>query len=75
MVQERLEGLLLLSVECKTLLTLTKESIIDLHAHSSFHLSSALLCFPLYWTGALNTHAIFLQLHVKMTVTIYILRD
>ena len=42
MVQERLEGLLLLSVERKTLLTLTKEfeSIID---SSSSHLSSALL--------------------------------
>ena len=40
MVQERLEGLLLLSVERKNLLTLTKESIID---SSSSHLSSALL--------------------------------
>ena len=38
-VQERLEGLLLLSVE----LTLTKESVIDSFARSSSHLSSALL--------------------------------
>ena len=43
MVQERLEGLLLLSVERKILLTLTKESVIDSFARSSSHLSSALL--------------------------------
>ena len=43
MVQERLEGLLLLSVERKILLTLTKESVIDSFARSSSYLSSALL--------------------------------
>ena len=44
MVQERLEGLLLLSVERKILLTLTKESVIDSFARSFSHLSSAFNC-------------------------------
>ena len=72
MVQERLEGLLLLSVERETLLTLTKESIIDsLHVYP---LTSQVRCCSSIvlhgWTGALNPHPILLQLHMKMTVTI-----
>ena len=65
MVQERLEGLLLLSVDRKILLTLTKESVIDSFAHSSSHLSSALLYF-----NCMYMYTILCHLHVKMTVTI-----
>ena len=41
MVQERLEGLLLLSVERKTLLILTKESIIDSSSSSQVRYCSS----------------------------------
>ena len=43
MVQERLEGLLLMSVERKILLTLPHEAIIQQIAESSAELSRALL--------------------------------
>ena len=44
MVQERLEGLLLMSVERKILLTLPHEAIIQQVAQSSAELSRALTC-------------------------------